>query len=73
MELNTLFVWLSSLLENFLTITIDASVGEWFYAELLVFAFYLDFIGVFIYTWSFIDVVLADKEIKLRNAFTVYR
>jgi len=73
MELNTLFVWLCSFLENFLNITLGASVGQWFLAELLVFAYYLDFVGVFIYTWSFIDVVLADKDIKFRRVFSVYR
>ncbi len=60
----TSYVWISTGLYFLLSIQDEANAShqQWFIHFLLGDAYYLDAIGIFIYTWTFLDVVIADYK-----------
>ena len=52
---------------------LKASFGEWVTLDLLGGALNLDVLSIFIYSWSFLDVVLTDQNHTCRDILSFYK
>ena len=73
MQLNTLFVWTCSGVFWVYHIKSNATFIEWFTWLLVQNAFQIDTVGIFIYTWSFLDVVISNMDGKWKTVLVVYK
>ena len=76
LQFNTSFVWICYGLswlyhESFKANT--HTLGEWILYKLLGLAYELDVVGIFVYTWTLLEMGITDHDTNCKKAIILYR